>query len=313
MTTANQAERSVLVTPASSRPMVEKAVASPADVALLDLEDAVAPDQKAAARAEVIRALRDLDWGDKPRSYRVNALDTPFFYRDLIDVVEAAGDRVDRIVVPKVDRPEDVYVVATLLGQIEAGQGLDRQIGLEVQIETATGLANCDAIAAASHRVEAIVFGPGDYAASVRIPAAAIGSPDEWDAVYGGQRFHYPMHRILVAGRAAELRVVDGPFADFRHQEGFRRSCRVARALGFDGKWCIHPAQIAIANEIFSPSEAEVEWARRVVAAHEAAEREGRGAVAVDGRMIDAASIRMARVALEQDQQVRRSTTDDRP
>ncbi len=313
MSTANQAERSVLVTPASSRPMVEKAVTSPADVALLDLEDAVAPDQKAAARAEVIRALRDLDWGVKPRSYRVNALDTPFFYRDLIDVVEAAGDRVDRIVVPKVDRPEDVYVVATLLGQIEAGQGLDRQIGLEVQIETATGLANCDAIAAASHRVEAIVFGPGDYAASVRIPAAAIGSPDEWDAVYGGQRFHYPMHRILVAGRAAELRVVDGPFADFRHEEGFRRSCRVARALGFDGKWCIHPAQIAIANEIFSPSEAEVEWARRVVAAHEAAERDGRGAVAVDGRMIDAASIRMARVALEQDQQVRRSTTDDRP
>lgn len=288
----------MLATPAATWSMVEKGVASSADAVFLDLEDAVAPAEKAPSRRLVVRALRELDWGGKARAFRMNALDTPFFYRDLVEIVEEAGDRLDLIVVPKVNRPEDVYVVDTMLTQIEAGLGFARRIGLEVQIETAEGVVACERIARASARIEAIVFGPGDYAASVRIPLVAIGVRDAWDEAYGGERFHYVMHRLLVAGRAAGIRVVDGPFADVRDPDGFRGKCRSARALGFDGTWCIHPAQIPIANEVFSPTGEEIAWARRVVAAYEEADRAGRGAIALDGRMIDAASVRMARVAL---------------
>lgn len=291
-------QRSALVTPGSNFRMIEKAVASAADVVIIDLEDAVAPDQKAAARTQVARALRDLDWGTKPGAFRVNALDTPWFYRDLIEIVEAAGDRIGLIVVPKVNRPEDVYVLDTLLTQLEQAVGLTRPIGLEVQIETATGVTNCEAIAAASPRVEAITFGPGDYAASTGMPMTAIGAPDAWDASYDGHRFHYPMHRILVAGRAAGVRVIDGPFADYRNDEGLRQSCRTARALGYDGKWAIHPAQIDTINEVFAPTAEEVIWARQVIASYEAAMSAGSGAMSMDGMMVDAATLRMARATL---------------
>ena len=297
---ASRVERSELAVPASNWEMSEKAIASEADVVFLDLEDSVAPSEKVASRQNVIRAVRELDWGSKPTLFRMNALDTPFFYRDVIEIAEEVGDRLDLIMVPKVNRPEDVYVVETLLTQIEANKGFGRRIGLEVQIETAEGLINCDRIAKASSRIETIIYGPGDYTASVRIPSVSIGSMDEWDAAYGSHRFHYVMHRILVAGRAAGLRVMDGPFADFRDPEGYRRSCLMARSLGYDGKWCIHPSQVAIANEVFSPTEQEIAWARKVVEAYEVANREGRGAVAVDNKMIDAASIRMAEGTLEQ-------------
>jgi citrate lyase subunit beta/citryl-CoA lyase len=293
-------ERSQLAVPAARWDMIGKAIGSAADVAFLDLEDAVAPDQKDAARLHVIRAFQELDWGAKPRAYRVNGLDTPFFYRDLIEVVDAAGDRLDFVVVPKVNRPEDVYVVATLLAQLEAGTGLERRIGLEVQIETAEGLLNCDRIARTSDRIEALIFGPGDYAASVRMPQTSIGGSDEWDAAYPGHRFHHAMHQILIAGRAAGVRVIDGPYADYRDSAGLRAAALRARALGYDGKWCIHPAQIPIVNEVFSPAEAEVTWARRVVDAYEAAQRAGSGAISIDGTMIDAASVRMAQGTLEQ-------------
>jgi citrate lyase subunit beta/citryl-CoA lyase len=274
--------------------MIEKALASDADVVFLDLEDAVAPSEKTSARGNVIDALRDLDWRGKPRAFRINGLDTPDCYRDLVDVVESAGDRVDLVVVPKVNRAEDVCFVATLLGQIEQRRAIGRRIGIEVQIESARGLVNCERIAAADPRVEAIIFGPGDFAASAGMPATRIGVPDVWDDAYPGHRWHYAMSRIVIAGRAAGIRVVDGPFADFHADDGFRRSGRVARALGFDGKWCIHPRQIPIANEIFSPSSEEVAWARDVIAAYEAATAGGHGALALDGKMIDAASIRMA-------------------
>lgn len=291
-------ERSVLSVPGSNWSMIQKALATAADEVLLDLEDAVAPGAKAESRGTVARALRDLDWGGRPRVFRMNALDTPFFYGDLIEVVEQAGARLDRIVLPKVNRPEDVYVVETLLAQIEVNAGITRPIGLEVQIESAEGVVNCERIAAASRRVEAIIYGPGDFTASVRMPAVSIGTPDEWDAAYPGHRYHYVMQRILVAGRAAGIRVIDGPVADFRDLDAFRRSAQVARVLGYDGKWCIHPSQVAIANEIFSPTEEEVAWARRVVAAYDEATREGRGAISVDSKMIDAASIKMARNVL---------------
>ena len=291
-------ERSELAVPASNWRMIERASSSDADLAFLDLEDAVAPDAKADARGNVVRAYSELNWLGKPRVFRMNALDTPFFYRDLIEIVESAPDSIDMILVPKVNRPEDIYAVETLLTQIEANAGCTRPIGLEVLIETAGGLINCEAIARASPRVESIVFGPGDYTASLRIPARSIGTPDEWDAAYPGHRFHYPMHRILVAGRAAGIRVIDGPFADFRNLDGFRASCLLARSLGFDGKMCIHPAQIPIANEVFSPSPEEIEWATRVVDAYAEATGQGQGAIQVDGKMVDVASIRMAETTM---------------
>ncbi len=287
-------ERSVLAVPASNWRMIQKGVVSEADAVFLDLEDAVAPAEKAASRANVVRAFRELDWGEKPRMFRVNGLDTQYFYRDLIDVVEAAGDSVDLVMLPKCDGPDDVHVVATLLRQIELGLGRSRPIGLEVQIESPAGLIACERIAAASPRIETLVFGPGDYAASVGMPATAIGGEDEWDAAYPGHRFHATMHRILVAGRAAGLRVIDGPFAAFRDPDGLGRSARRARALGYDGKWGIHPAQIAILNDVFTPGADEVARARQVVDAAAAARESGRGALVVDGVMVDAASVRMA-------------------
>jgi len=301
-------ERSVLATPASNPRMVAKALASAADVVFLDLEDAVAVDQKPAARRAAIAAVREGEWRAKPRLVRVNAPDTPFCYRDLVELGEEAGDRLDLLLIPKVSRVADVHFVDTLLGQIEAGLGLPRRIGLEVQIETASGLAACDAIAAASDRIEALVFGPGDYAASTRMPLAAIGTADEWDVAYGGDRFHYPKHRLLVAARAHGRRAIDGPYADFHDLEGFRRACRAARALGFDGTWCIHPSQIAVANEVFSATAEEVAWAERVLAAYADAAPAGRGALTVEGRMVDAASIRMARATL-----ARRAEPDPAP
>jgi citrate lyase subunit beta / citryl-CoA lyase len=293
--------RSVLAVPASNLGMAEKALASPADAVFLDLEDAVAPDEKAEARGKIVQALQELDWGNRPTLYRSNALDTPYFYRDVIEVVEEAGDRLDSILIPKVQRPEDLHVAATLLYQTELSAGLEPgKIKIEGQIESARGLVSVDGIAGATGRLMALHFGPGDFAASVRMPQTSIGVMDEWDEVYPGHRFHYAMQRIVVAARAADLRAVDGPVADYRDEDGLRKSCLLARSLGFDGKWCIHPAQIETVNEVFQPTEEETEWAKKVLEAYEEANAAGRGAITLDGQMIDAASIRMARNTLDQ-------------
>lgn len=291
---------SLLAVPATSRKMVDKALGSEADAVFLDLEDAVAPSEKAGARGDVVRALREPDWGGRPAVFRMNALDTPYFYRDLVEVVEGAGEYLEAVLVPKVERPEDLYVVDTLLSGIEVATGIEPGgIRLEAQIESAGGLTNIDGIARASGRLTALHFGPGDYAASLRMPQTSIGTFDEWDEVYPGHRFHYVMHRISVAARAAGLRAMDGPVADYRDEEGLRKSSIVARSLGFDGKWCIHPAQVPVVNEVFSPTERELEWAGKVVDAYEAANAAGSGSISVDGQMVDAASIRMARNILE--------------
>jgi citrate lyase beta subunit len=293
--------RSVLAVPASNLGMAEKALASPADAVFLDLEDAVAPDEKAEARGKIVQALQELDWRNRPTLYRSNALDTPYFYRDVIEVVEEAGDRLDSILIPKVQRPEDLHVAATLLYQTELSAGLEPgKIRIEGQIESARGLVSVDGIASATGRLMALHFGPGDFAASVRMPLTSIGVMDEWDEVYPGHRFHYAMQRIVVAARAADLRAVDGPVADYRDEDGLRKSCLLARSLGFDGKWCIHPAQIETVNEVFQPTEEETEWAKKVLEAYEEANAAGRGAITLDGQMIDAASIRMARNTLDQ-------------
>ena len=295
-----RAIRSLLAVPATRRKMVEKALASEADAVFLDLEDAVAPDSKAAARGDVASALKELDWRGRPTLFRANALDTPYFYRDLIEVVEEAGDSLDAVMIPKVNRPEDLYAVAVLLSQLELATDLEQgKIRLEAQIESAEGLANVDQIARATGRLTTLDFGPGDFAASLQMPQTSIGVMDEWDELYPGHRFHYAMQRIVVAARAADLRVLDGPVADYRDEEGLRRSCLISRSLGFDGKWCIHPAQLGIVNEVFSPTEREVEWAKKVVAAYEEANTAGSGSVSVDGQMIDAASIRLARTTLD--------------
>ncbi len=291
--------RSLLAVPASNQKMVEKALSSESDGVLLDLEDAVAAGKKAAARGDVVRAIKELDWRGKPKLYRANALDTPYFYRHLIEVVEEAGDGLDAVMLPKVSRSEDLHAVATLLDGLELATGLEQgKIELEAQIESAEGLVNVDAIAHATSRLTALHFGPGDLAASMRMPVRSIGTADEWDEAYPGHRFHYVMQRIVVAARAAGLRAVDGPVADHRDEEGLRRTCLAARSLGFDGKWCIHPDQTDVVNEVFSPTEHETEWAKKVLTAYEEADLAGRGAISVDGQMIDAASIKMARNTL---------------
>jgi len=295
-----RAPRSVLAVPASNLEMAGKALASAADAVFLDLEDAVVPDEKASARGKIVSALRELDWRDRQTLYRANALDTPYFYRDVIEVAEEAGERLDGIIIPKVQRPADLHVAATLLSQIELSVGLESgRIKLEAQIESAAGLADIDAISRATDRLEALHFGPGDFAASLRMPQTSIGVMDEWDEAYPGHRFHYVMQRIVVASRAAGVRTLDGPVADYGDEEGLRRGSLVARSLGFDGKWCIHPAQIGPVNEVFSPTEEEIEWAGKVVAAYEEANAAGSGSVSVEGQMVDAASIRMARNTLD--------------
>ena len=289
--------RSVLATPGSNPRMIAKALASEADVVMIDLEDAVAPAEKAAARETVATALREGDWRGRPRTFRINALDTPWFARDLVTVYDLAEGQIDLIVLPKASDPSDVQTVGTILTSLESSQR-QQPIMLDVQIESAAGLAHCEAIAACNARVASLVFGPGDFAASVRMPLAAIGMPDIWDGVYPGHRWDYALQRILVAARAAGVLAIDGPYADFRDLEGFRRSCLVARALGYDGKWCIHPAQVPVANEVFSATAEELAWAEEIVAANAEAEAEGRGSFALHGQMVDAATLRMAAATL---------------
>ncbi|MFN8515946.1 MAG: CoA ester lyase [Chloroflexia bacterium] len=295
--------RSYLITPASNPAMIAKAARSEADAICIDLEDAVAPNEKEASRANVIQALRELDFGDRLRLYRINGLDTPLAYRDLIEVVESAGDHLDLVIVPKVNRPEDVTFVDMLLTQIEARQGFQPgRIGIEAQIETALGNVNADRIAAASPRLAGLIFGMGDYAASLRMPLDSIGEADENDRLYPGHRWGYVMSRILTAARAFGLRAIDGPYASFRDLEGFQRACDVARVLGFDAKWCIHPGQVAATNRAFAPPPDQVAWAKTVLAEYDRATQAGRGAITVAGRMVDAASLRMAQAIVERDE-----------
>jgi citrate lyase beta subunit len=291
-------ERSMLYVPASRWNMIEKAAASEADAVCIDLEDAVAVDEKPAARANIVRAFRELNFGRKIRAFRVNGLDTPFAYRDIVDVVEDAGEKVDVILLPKAHLPQDVKFVCMLLTQIEHAKGFTRPIGIEAQIESAKGFLWAREIAEASPRLQALIFGPGDYSATMQMPVANIGEFDENDSLYPGHRWHAVMHTVVAAARAYGLRAIDGPFAGYRDVAGLERMSRIARVMGFDGKQCIHPGQIAIVNGIFSPSADEIAHAQAVVAAYDEAAKSGRGAVGKDGKMIDFANIRMARALL---------------
>ena len=311
-TRPDRLSRSMLYVPASRPEMIEKASRSEADAVCLDLEDAVAPEQKEASRATVVRALTTLDFGRRTRLVRINALDTKYAYRDIIDVVEPAGGAVDCLMLPKTRGPDDIRFLDTLLTQIEARTGLSHRIGVEAQIETAAGFLWLREIAMASARLESLIFGSGDYAASMRMPLASIGETDEHDLAYPGHRWHAAMHGIVAAARANGLRAIDGPYADFKDAAGFKRACQTARAMGFDGKQAIHPAQLSEANAAFSPAAAEIAWARSVVSAYERATAQGQGAVAVDGKMIDAANIRMAMTTLRRADAIAQSKNGSR-
>lgn len=299
MTAPARLIRSMLFVPASRPAMIQKAAASEADAVCLDLEDSVVPDDKARARGHAIHALRELDFGGRVRIVRINALDGPFAYRDLVEVVEGAGERLDLVMIPKAGSPRDIEFVDRLLGQIEAAMRLPHPIGVEAQIETAAGFVYAREIAAASPRLEALIFGAGDYAASMQMPSTSIGELDAYDQGYPGHRWHAVMHGIVAAARACGLRCMDGPYAAYRDAAGLERACRIARALGFDGKQCIHPAQLATVNAVFAPSDEEVARAAALVQAYEASVAAGQGAASHDGRMIDAASLRMARAVLD--------------
>jgi len=287
-------QRSELAVPGSNPSMFEKAAASAVDYVFLDLEDAVAPADKERARRNVIEGLRDIDWQGtgKTISVRINGIDTHYMYRDVVDVVEQAGTHLDTILIPKAGVPADVYMVDAMVTQIEEATGLEPgSIGIEALIETTLGMANVEAIATSSPRLEAMHFGVADYAASCRARTTNIGglNPD-----YPGDQWHQALSRMLVACRAYGLRPIDGPFGDFNDPDGYLDGARRAAALGYEGKWAIHPSQIELANEVFSPPATEVDRAHRILAALEEAAAEGRGAAQLDGRMIDAASARMA-------------------
>jgi len=286
-------QRSELAVPGSNPGMFRKALDGEADYIFLDLEDAVAPGDKERARTNIIQALLELDWRGRGKtiSVRINGIDTHYMYRDVVDVVEQAGHRLDTILIPKVGVPADVYMVDAMISQIEEAKGIPHRLGIDVLIETALGMANVEAIAQSSRRLEAMHFGVADYAASCRARTVVIGglNPD-----YPGDQWHAALSRMIVACRAYGLRPIDGPFGDFKDPEGYRLAARRAAALGVEGKWAIHPSQIALANEVFTPPLAEVDRARRILVALADAAREGRGAAQLDGRMIDAASARMA-------------------
>ncbi|MBZ8119492.1 CoA ester lyase [Roseovarius sp. LXJ103] len=286
-------QRSELAVPGSNPSMIDKAADSNVDVIFLDLEDAVAPPEKVQARKNIIQALNDIDWKAKGKTMciRINGLDTHYMYRDVVDIVEQAGQHLDTILVPKVGVPSDMYTVETMVSQIEEAMGYTHQIGLEALIETALGMANVEAIAAAPGRIEAMHFGVADYAASNRARTVVIGglNPD-----YPGDQWHFALSRMTVACRAYGLRAIDGPFGDFNDPDGYILAAKRAAALGIEGKWAIHPSQIDMANDVFSPPEAEVTRARNIIKALREAEAQGKGAASLDGKMIDAASERMA-------------------
>lgn len=290
-------QRSTLAVPGSNVPMIDKAAESAADVVFLDLEDAVAPPEKVQARKNVIDALNRIDWAAKGKtvSVRINGLDTHYMYRDVVDIMEQAGDRVHMLLIPKLGVVSDLYMVEAMVNQIEQACGLTNKVGLEALIETALGMANVEEIAryaaTQNSRLEALHFGVADYAASMRARTVNIGG---LNPAYPGDQWHASLSRMIIACRAYGLRALDGPFGDFNDPAGYVLAAERAAALGFDGKWAIHPSQIAMANDVFSPPEAEINRARRIIEELRKAEAAGKGAAALDGKMIDAASERMA-------------------
>ncbi|PVZ49193.1 L-malyl-CoA/beta-methylmalyl-CoA lyase [Thalassobacter stenotrophicus] len=311
-TPAARPNRCQLFGPGSNTKLFAKMAASAADVINMDLEDSVAPSDKATARANIIEAINTIDWGTKTVSVRINSLDTPYWYRDVVDLLEQASERLDMIMIPKVGCAEDIYAVDALITAIEAAMGRTKKVALEVIIESAAGIANVDAIAAASPRLQAMSLGAADFAASMGMQTTGIGGTQEnyYMLRDGAQHWSDPWHwaqaAIVAACRTNGVLPVDGPFGDFSDDDGYRAQARRSATLGMVGKWAIHPKQIALANEVFTPSEAAVTEAREILAAMEQAKANGEGATVYKGRLVDIASIKQAEVIVKQSEMIAR-------
>ena len=296
-------QRSELAVPGSSPEMFEKALNSKADYIFLDLEDAVSPMDKVTARNNVIKALKNINWKEKGKtvSVRINSPDTHYMYRDLIDIVEEVGENLDTILLPKAGTASDVYMIDCLLTQIESNKKIKNKIGIECLIETALGMSNIKEIAKSSKRLEALHFGVADYAASLRARTVVIGglNPD-----YPGDQWHHGLSQLVMTCRAYGLRAIDGPFGDFNDPDAYVEAAKRGAAIGIEGKWAIHPSQIELANKVFSPPPSEVTKAKRILEELDKAAKAGKGAAQLDGRMIDAASARMAENIVNIDKQI---------
>jgi citrate lyase beta subunit len=303
--------RTTLSVPANREKMIQKALGLPADEVMLDLEDSVPVEGKEQARKAVVLALKEGNWQDRVRAYRMNGMDTPYAYRDIIDVVENAGEFIDVLVVPKVNDASEIKAVDYLLTQIEARMGLSRRIGVEACIETAAGLMRVEEIAFSSSRLEALVFGVADYAASVGMVNKGTSGHGEAEDFYPGHRFHYPLSRIVMIAKAASLAAVDAPYGDFHNLSGLQAACHLSAALGYNGKWAIHPDQLQIINDVYTPSREDVERSHRVVEAYIEAGGRGAGSLALDGKMIDAASVRIAQGVTAQWEAIQRRQNGD--
>ncbi|MBO9445467.1 L-malyl-CoA/beta-methylmalyl-CoA lyase [Ruegeria sp. R14_0] len=298
--------RCQLFGPGSNTKLFPKMAASAADVINLDLEDSVAPSDKDVARANVIEALNTVDWGNKYMSVRINGLDTPYWYRDVVDLLEQAGDRLDQIMIPKVGCAEDVYAVDALVTAIERAKGRTKPVSFEVIIESAAGIAHVEAIAASSPRMQAMSLGAADFAASMGMQTTGIGGTQEnYYMLREGEKhwsdpWHWAQAAIVAACRTHGVLPVDGPFGDFSDDEGYIAQAKRSATLGMVGKWAIHPKQIALANQVFTPSDEAVSEAREILAAMEQAKANGEGATVYKGRLVDIASIKQAEVIVAQ-------------
>lgn len=302
--------RCQLFGPGSRPALFEKMAASEADVINLDLEDSVAPTDKDAARTNIIKAIGEVDWGKKTLSVRINGLDTPFWYRDVVDLLEQASERLDQIMIPKVGCAADVYAVDALVTAIETAKGRSKKIGFEVIIESAAGIAHVEEIAASSPRLQAMSLGAADFAASMGMQTTGIGGTQEnYYMLHDGVKhwsdpWHWAQTAIVAACRTHGVLPVDGPFGDFSDDEGCRAQARRSATLGMVGKWAIHPKQIAISNEVFTPSDEAVAEAREILAAMEDAKTKGEGATVYKGRLVDIASIKQAEVIVRQSEMI---------
>lgn len=297
MSAINPLRRSELATPASNDKMFAKAAASDADLVFLDLEDAVAPALREEARGKAVRALNDYDWGTTVRSVRINAVSTRWAYGDIIEIVTGARDNLDAIIIPKATRGRDVWWVDVLLTQLEETLQLDKRIRLEVLVEDVEGVAHAEEIASASARLDALIFGAGDLSVSQKARVNTNFAPRE---PYPGDFWYFARMQVLTAARIAGILAIDAPYPDFRDGAGYERDARTAAALGFDGKWAIHPSQIDIANRVFQPTDEEIARARRNLTAYREAEAKGLGATSVDGQLVDAAHAKLAQRVLAQ-------------
>lgn len=288
--------RSIISVPGNIEKMHIKSASLSPDVIMLDLEDSVNNDEKVNAREQIINSLHNIDFGNKTVTFRMNSCDTYFAYEDIISVLENAGEKIDSVVVPKVNSEKDIHFVDSLINAIELKKNLSNRIRIEASIETAEGMQNIEKIAKASDRIISLVFGIADYTASIGAKNSSIsGHGENEESIYPGHRWNFALSRIVMTAKANNLIAIDAPYGNFKDSEGLKKACMISRSLGLDGKWAIHPAQIDTINEMFTPDKDEIELAKKIIDAHKKAVQNGRGSVALEGRMIDNATIRLAK------------------